>query len=120
MTQSSPPRSTDKETLRSVKENLEICEKVGEQMSISAEALSPVKRMNRSETKGNIASKLKKTGATLIALPDPATSAIGVPMLAAGFALEKVGNRELTLPQMTNELAKTVKELEKLRRANLR
>ena len=86
-------------------------------LAASATAARPVKTMSQQNSKSGMASKLKKAGVTLIALPDPVTGAVGVPMLAAGFALEKLGNRELKIPEVTSELAKTMRELEKLRRS---
>ncbi len=86
-------------------------------IAMSAAAAQPAKSMSRENSKSGMASKLKKAGVTLIALPDPITGAVGVPVLAAGFALEKLGNRELRIPEVTAELASTLREIEKLRRS---
>lgn len=108
---------SNEETVKIFKERKELTERFAEGVIASADVLRPVKIMSREESKSGIPSKLKKAGVTLIALPDPVTGAVGVPMLAAGVALEKLGKRELTIPQVTADLAKMMKALEQLRRS---
>ena len=98
------------------KERAQITKQFADGVAASSAAARPVKTMSQAESKGGLASKLKKAGVTLIALPDPVTGAVGVPVLAAGFALEKLGSRELRIPEVTFDLTKTMIELERLRR----
>lgn len=116
MTASASSSPAEKETIRATKERVEMAKIFAEGMATSSAAARPVKTMSREDSKSGMASKLKKAGITLIALPDPVTGAVGVPMLAAGFALEKLGNHELKIPEVTADLAKTMRELENLRR----
>ncbi len=113
---SSTPNSSSGETLREARERAEMAKQFADGLAGSVAAAGPVKAMSREDSNSGMASKLKKAGVTLIALPDPVTGAVGVPMLAAGFALEKLGKRELRIPEVTSDLAKTMRELEKLRR----
>lgn len=99
------------------RERAEMAKNFAQGLASSAAAVGPVKTMSQQDSKSGTASKLKKLGVTLIALPDPVTGAVGVPVLAAGFALEKLGRRELKIPEVTSDLAKTMRELEKLRRS---
>ena len=117
MTSSTPDSSTNEETIRIARERAEIARDFAKGLAASAAAARPVKTMTQQASKNVVASKLKKVGVTLIALPDPVTGAVGVPVLAAGFALEKLGNRELKIPEVTSDLAKTMRELERLRRS---
>ncbi len=119
VTQSSSSAQPEKELLGATREHAKVTENFAKEISASAAVAHPAKSMSREGSKNSTGSKLKKVGVTLIALPDPVTGAVGVPVLAAGFALEKLGNRQLTIPEVTADLAKTMKELEKLRR-NLR
>ncbi len=116
MTAAASNSQTEKETLRSTKERVKVAELFAEGITTSAATARPAKSMSREDSKSGMASKLKKAGVTLIALPDPVTGAVGVPVLAAGFALEKLGRRELRIPEVTADLAKMMRELEKLRR----
>ncbi len=115
----SSERTASEEHLRILKERAESGERFAEVIAESARVVHPVRTISREDSKSGVASKLKKTGVTLIALPDPVTGAVGVPVLAAGFALEKLGKRDLSLPQVTGELTKTMKELERLRKQTL-
>ncbi len=117
MTSSTPNSSTNEETIKIARERAEMARRFAEGIAESATAARPVKAMSQQDSKNGMASKLKKAGVTLIALPDPVTGAVGVPVLAAGFALEKLGKRELRIPEVTSDLAKTMRELEKLRRS---
>ncbi len=119
MTTPASSSKSEKETVKATKERVEVAKLFAEGIVTSAAAARPIKSMSREHSKSGMASKLKKAGVTLIALPDPVTGAVGVPVLAAGFALEKLGNRELKIPEVTADLAKTMRELDKLRR-NLR
>ncbi len=116
MTASTSRAQPEKETLKATKEHAELTKQFAKGIATAAAAARPAKSMSRENPKSGMASKLKKAGVTLIALPDPVTGAVGVPVLAAGFALEKLGNRELKIPEITSDLAKTMRELEKLRR----
>ncbi len=116
MTSSTPDSSSNEETLRMTKDRARIARQFADGIAAVAAAASPVKTMSQPASKSGMASKLKKAGVTLIALPDPVTGAVGVPVLAAGFALERFANRELKIPEVTSDLAKTMRELEKLRR----
>jgi hypothetical protein len=116
MTSSTSKVQSEKETIRATKERADVAKVFAEGIAMSAAATRPAKSMSREESKGGMASKLKKAGVTLIALPDPITGAVGVPVLVAGFALERIGNRELKIPEVTADLANTMRELEKLRR----
>ncbi len=119
VTQSGPTAQSEKELVRATRDHAHVTKQFSKDIAASAAAVHPAKSMSRQCSQNNTSSKLKKVGVTLIALPDPVTGAIGVPVLAAGFALEKLGNRQLTIPQVTSDLAEAMKELEKLRR-NLR
>ncbi len=110
----------EEETLRIMKERERLRRQFAEGIASSIGAAGPVKSMSRDKANSGVASKLKKAGVTLIALPDPVTGAVGVPVLAAGFAIEKIGNRELTLPEVTAELVRTFRELQRLRSQTLR
>ncbi len=116
MTSSTPNSSSEEETLRMAKDRAEMAKQFADGIAASASAARPVKTMSQQDSKSGMASKLKKAGVTLIALPDPVTGVVGVPVIAAGFALEKLSNRELRIPDVTSDLAKTMRELEKLRR----
>ena len=107
----------NEETIRVARERAEMAKNFAKGIAASAAVTRPVKSMSQQDTNSGMASKLKKVGVTLIALPDPVTGAVGVPMLAAGFALEKLSNRELKIPEVTADLARTMRELEKLRRS---
>ena len=117
VTDSNSSSQSKKETIRATKEHIEVAKIFTQGIMTSATVAQPVKTMSREPSKSGMASKLKKAGVTLIALPDPVTGAVGVPVLAAGFALEKLGNRELKIPEVAADLANTVRELEKLRRS---
>jgi hypothetical protein len=117
VTGSNSSSQSEKETIRATKERVEVAQLFAKGMATSAAVAQPARTMSREDSKSGMASKLKKAGVTLIALPDPITGAVGVPVLAAGFALEKLGNRELKIPQVTADLADTMRELEKLRRS---
>lgn len=117
MAASTASSDSERETIRATKEHVEVAKLVAQGISTSATVAQQAKSMSRQDSQSGIASKLKKVGVTLIALPDPVTGAVGVPVLAAGFALEKLGNRELRIPEVTADLAKSMRELEKLRRS---
>ncbi len=117
MTASNSNLHSEKETVKATKERVEVVRVFTKGIAASAATAQPAKSMSRETPKSGTASKLKKVGVTLIALPDPITGVIGVPVLAAGVALEKLGNRELKIPEVTADLASTMKELEKLRRS---
>ncbi len=116
MTSSTPSSSSEEETIRITKERAEMAKQFANALAASTAAAKPVKTMSRQDSKSGMASRLKKAGVTLIALPDPVTGVVGVPVLAAGFALDKLGNHELKIPEVTSNLAKTLRDLEKLRR----
>jgi hypothetical protein len=117
LTPSTQNSSSDEETVRNARQRAEVAKRFAEGIAAATAATRPVKTMSQQDSKSGTSSKLKKVGVTLIALPDPVTGAVGVPVLAAGYALEKLGNRELRIPELTSDLAKTMRELEKLRRS---
>lgn len=110
----------NKKLLKTVREHAELNAQASDALIKAKVATNPVRTMNHAPGKSGVASKLKKAGVTLIAMPDPVTGVIGVPVLAAGVAIERMGKRDLSIPEVASELSRTLKELERIRRANLR